>query len=186
MGLIKRINTVYELKKEFEKFNRDYYTLKAYETILEYYGDFGEDIELDVIDIASKFDETLDVWDLIENYGLTEWYDKIDLSDIELTIDACLEIVSDEEYLFENLPEDVCYYDNEIKEYVIPDYDRKVKLEDISNNHLLKSELLNHEYLKDMIEWFCSKKELFELVIEELSMYTTAWNLEDSILYIVY
>ena len=49
--LYKLISTPYELREEFKKYNRDYYTLNEYEAILEYFNT-NHLVKLDVISIC--------------------------------------------------------------------------------------------------------------------------------------
>ena len=50
------IQTEYELKEQFKLFNRDYYSLEAYEAMLDMFDD-SELTELDVIAICCEFNE---------------------------------------------------------------------------------------------------------------------------------
>lgn len=51
--LYKLITTPYELREEFKKYNRDYYTLNEYEAILEYFNT-NHLVKLDVISICTN------------------------------------------------------------------------------------------------------------------------------------
>jgi len=58
MALIKMIDTAHELKEEFISFDRDYFSMKACENIVNYYNILEENIVLDIIELCCKFNET--------------------------------------------------------------------------------------------------------------------------------
>jgi hypothetical protein len=67
--LYNTIGTARELKQEFMDYNRDYYSLEAYEAILDYFDNIDENVELDVIGLCCDFNEdTLD--EIIGNYNI--------------------------------------------------------------------------------------------------------------------
>ena len=62
-----------ELQKEFQEYDRDYYSLDGYEALLEFYDEIDEDMELDVIAICGDCTEygtysSCDFQDLINDY----------------------------------------------------------------------------------------------------------------------
>ena len=62
-----------ELQKEFQEYDRDYYSLDGYEALLMFYDEIDEDMELDVIAICGDCTEygnysSCDFQDLINNY----------------------------------------------------------------------------------------------------------------------
>lgn len=66
--------TAYDLKEAFIKADRDYYTLQGLETLLDYYDEIDENMELDVIAICCDCTEygdnvTCTFQDLINDYG---------------------------------------------------------------------------------------------------------------------
>ena len=67
--LVIKLDTVNQLRNEFIKCNRDQFTYEGYEAILDYYEDFNEDIELDVISICCDFNE-ITFEDFINDYSL--------------------------------------------------------------------------------------------------------------------
>ena len=63
-----------ELQKEFQEYDRDYYSLDGYEALLKFYDEIDEDMELDVIAICGDCTEygnfsSCDFQDLINDYG---------------------------------------------------------------------------------------------------------------------
>lgn len=71
--MIKRLN-VYDMKDEFVKMNRDYYSFSGLETLLEYYNMINENIELNCVDICGDCTEygeeaAFSFSDLINDYG---------------------------------------------------------------------------------------------------------------------
>lgn len=71
---MKKTLTAYDLKEAFIEANRDYYTLKGLEALLNYYDEIDENIELDVIAICCDCTEygnnvTCTFQDLINDYG---------------------------------------------------------------------------------------------------------------------
>ena len=189
MGLINRINSAYDLEKEFENYGRNYYSSEAYEAILDFYDGGGEDVELDVIAICGGFSEYTDPWDLIKSYRLEDWLDYVDLSDFGMTINEWLDNIEDKDEFYENLPEYACYYDNEIEEYVILDYSKFVALDEMDNgyvDYLISSEMKNWDNFKEIVNEYVDKEELFDLIGAELSTNTSVWNFGDSMLIINY
>ena len=62
-----------ELQKEFQEYDRDYYSIFGYDALLEFYDEIDEDMELDVIAICGDCTEygnysSYDFQDLINNY----------------------------------------------------------------------------------------------------------------------
>ena len=62
-----------ELQKEFQEYDRDYYSLDGYEALLTFYDEINEDMELDVIAICGDCTEygnfsSYDFQDLINDY----------------------------------------------------------------------------------------------------------------------
>ena len=47
----------YDMKRKFEAYGRDYYTIKGLETILDFYNEIDENIEFDVIAICCECSE---------------------------------------------------------------------------------------------------------------------------------
>jgi hypothetical protein len=67
--LYNSINTAEQLQREFISYDRNYYSLEAYEAMLDYNEQMCEDVELDVIGLCCDFNEdTLD--EIISNYNL--------------------------------------------------------------------------------------------------------------------
>jgi hypothetical protein len=67
--LYNSINTAEQLQREFISYDRNYYSLEAYEAMLDYNEQMCEDVELDVIGLSCDFNEdTLD--EIISNYNL--------------------------------------------------------------------------------------------------------------------
>lgn len=55
--MVQTINSAYALQKIFKDWNRDYYTIEAYETILEFYDSIDTNRELDVVEICGEWTE---------------------------------------------------------------------------------------------------------------------------------
>jgi len=69
--IIKTIETVSELRNEFIAYNRDHYTYEAYETMIQYFEEIGENYELDVIALCCDFNEDT-IEEIRSNYGLDD------------------------------------------------------------------------------------------------------------------
>jgi hypothetical protein len=65
------ITTAYELRNEFQSYDRDYYTFEGYEAIIEYFNMLDEDVELDVISICGDFNEDT-AEEIRRNYSIDE------------------------------------------------------------------------------------------------------------------
>lgn len=55
--LVKKIYDAEDLKEEFQRFNRDYYSLEGYQAIIDMFEETETVTELDVIAIACEFTE---------------------------------------------------------------------------------------------------------------------------------
>ena len=65
---------VYDMKDEFIKMNRDYYSFSGLEALLEYYNEIDENMELNCVDICGDCTEygeeaAFSLSDLINDYG---------------------------------------------------------------------------------------------------------------------
>ena len=67
--IIKTIETANELRNEFITYDRDYYTFEAYEAMIQYLEEIGENYELDVIALCCDFNEDT-IEEIRSNYGL--------------------------------------------------------------------------------------------------------------------
>ena len=67
--LVIKIDAVDQLRNEFIKYDRDYYSYEGYESILDYFEGFEEDIDLDVIAICCDFNE-VSFEEFINDYSL--------------------------------------------------------------------------------------------------------------------
>lgn len=100
---------VYDMKERFVAMDRDYYTFEGLESLLDYYDEIDENMELDVIAICCDCTEygegaacSLD--DLINEYGykypVEEWLEDNALEENEfnndLYIDSLVERLEDE------------------------------------------------------------------------------------------
>lgn len=93
--MVQTINSAYALQEIFKNWNRDYYTIEACETILEFYDSIDENMELDVIGICGEWTEYT-AEDLYNDYGnYCYLYDE----------EEQLQMVENEEY--EELAEDI-------------------------------------------------------------------------------
>lgn len=183
MSLIYTITGLYEFE-DFYKYvgGENDFSQNAKEKIFEYYRYLDVDIEFDPTTFAEDFTEYTDPWDIIRDYGLEEWYDRVDVHEVELTIEDWANLVEDEAYLEEILPKDALYYDEELEEYMVLDYSRKVRLDEMEDYYWLKFELLNYENFKDIINNIVDKGDLLFYVGEELEKSHTIWDLSGSIL----
>lgn len=93
------INSAYDLRTQFENYDRDYYSKAGYEKLLELYDD---DYELDVIEICGEWSEygeddcTLTIHSLINDYGyLLDCGGYTDSQLDELTDDELEEVVDE-------------------------------------------------------------------------------------------
>lgn len=66
--IYKEIYNGVQLQDEFKRFDRDYYSPAAYDAMLEYMSETGEDFCLDVIGLCCKFTEYNED-ELINDYG---------------------------------------------------------------------------------------------------------------------
>ena len=58
MALVKTYISGYELKREFEDWERDYFSIEACEEIVKYFEEFDENVELDIIGLCGDFTES--------------------------------------------------------------------------------------------------------------------------------
>ena len=102
MGLIQRLDAN-DLKDIFRSRNRDYFSHEAYQFIVDYYDELGEDKELDVIEICCYFTEiNKTVSDILEYCDEDNICDAFDLEDVkEFDIED-----ADEDRLIEMLEND--------------------------------------------------------------------------------
>ena len=71
---MKKTINVYDMKDEFIKMNRDYYSFSGLEALLEYYNMINENMELDCVGICGDCTEygeeaAFSLSDLINDYG---------------------------------------------------------------------------------------------------------------------
>lgn len=90
---------VYDMKERFVAMDRDYYTFEGLESLLDFYNEIDENMELDVIAICCDCTEygegaACSFDDLISEYGykypVEEWLDN------DLYIDSLVERLEDE------------------------------------------------------------------------------------------
>lgn len=100
---------VYDMKERFVAMDRDYYTFEGLESLLDYYDEIDENMELDVIAICCDCTEygegaVCSFNDLINEYGykypVEEWLEDNALEenkfDKDLYIDSLIERLEDE------------------------------------------------------------------------------------------
>lgn len=100
---------VYDMKERFVAMDRDYYTFEGLESLLDYYNEIDENMELDVIAICCDCTEygegaVCSFDDLINEYGykypVEEWLEDNALEenkfDKDLYIDSLIERLEDE------------------------------------------------------------------------------------------
>lgn len=66
--MVQTINSAYALQEIFKDWNRDYYSIEAYEIMLEFYNNIDVNMELDVIGICGEWTEYT-AEDLYNDYG---------------------------------------------------------------------------------------------------------------------
>lgn len=66
--MVQTINSAYALQEIFKDWDRDYYSIEAYETMLEFYDSIDANMELDVIGICGEWTEYT-AEDLYNDYG---------------------------------------------------------------------------------------------------------------------
>lgn len=93
--MVQTINSAYALQEIFKDWNRDYYTIEAYETMLQFYDSIDVNMELDVIGVCGEWTEYTaeDLYNDYRNYCYS--YDE----------EEQLQMVENEEY--EELAEDI-------------------------------------------------------------------------------
>ena len=100
---------IYDMKERFVAMDRDYYTFEGLESLLDYYDEIDENMELDVIAICCDCTEygegaVCSFDDLINEYGykypVEEWLEDNALEenkfDKDLYIDSLIERLEDE------------------------------------------------------------------------------------------
>ena len=78
MALVKTFNGA-DLKREFEAWDRDYYSLDACEKIVELFEECGGNVELDIVGLCGDFNE----YD--EDYIKSEYSNIEEIADAETT-----------------------------------------------------------------------------------------------------
>ena len=94
MALVKELDA-YDLREEFEAYDRDYYTIDGYQAILDLFEetDCGSNTNLDVIAICCDFDEETPE-DIVESYdNLEEIAECVD-EDGEIDVDALMDALN--------------------------------------------------------------------------------------------
>jgi hypothetical protein len=70
MAIIQTIDNKYDLQREFKEYDRDYYSLEAYEAMIDLFESMGDNWELDVIALCCDFTEA-DIDDIRSDYDLS-------------------------------------------------------------------------------------------------------------------
>jgi hypothetical protein len=70
MAIIQTLDK-YDLQKEFQEYDRDYYSLEGYEAMIDLFESIGENWELDVIALCCDFTEA-ELDDIRADYDLSE------------------------------------------------------------------------------------------------------------------
>ena len=91
--LVRTYDNAYDLQNLFMTRNRDYYTIDGYNAIIDYFAEFDEPVELDVVAICCDFTES-DPDDIIDDYSnLIEKEDYTD-EDGEIDVDKLLDFLN--------------------------------------------------------------------------------------------
>ena len=85
MSLVITIDTADELRDQFKMYNRDEFTLNAYQALVDYYHDCDLDVELDVAGICCEWTEA-DWKDVQSDYNNHE--DLVECDNIEDFVNA--------------------------------------------------------------------------------------------------
>lgn len=106
--------------------------------------------------------------------------DEIDLTDYILTAKEWIEAAEAKDEFFELMPEDVWTYEND--QYQLIEPDRKVSLGELDHqDYVIKEEMQYWDDLRNIVSEYVSNADFFDILHDELSDYTTCWNLGDSI-----
>ena len=99
------IDSASDLREHFRAYDRDYFTLDAYQSLIDYYDDCGEDLELDVIAICCDWCEA-DWEDIQSDYNNHE-----DLANCD-NIDDFLEVLNEYTYAVRTTDDKIlfCYF----------------------------------------------------------------------------
>jgi hypothetical protein len=96
--------TAYDLRREFERFDRDYYSIEAYEKMIEIFDDTP--FELDVIGLCCSFaeftpEEFFDDWEMILGKDIFHDYQAEYYEENEIENPTLEEINDSEDYAME-------------------------------------------------------------------------------------
>lgn len=76
--IYKTINNGNELQREFQEYNRDHYSIEAYDAMIQLFTETDTNFELDVIALCCDFNEDsdediLDYYEVPEDKDILEW-----------------------------------------------------------------------------------------------------------------
>jgi hypothetical protein len=100
--LVKTIDTASELRQEFVKYDRDYYSFEFYKAVMDYFDDVSnEPTELDVIAICCDFNE-MTVNEIINDYNIEieENEDKKEAVENYLSMNTWYQETEDNKFIF--------------------------------------------------------------------------------------
>ena len=69
--LSSKIYTREDLRQKFVDYDRDYYSYQGYQAIIDYFDEFENDVELDVIGLCCDFNEETKE-EIMSNYNIEE------------------------------------------------------------------------------------------------------------------
>lgn len=96
------IDSAEDLRERFIAYDRDNFTLDAYQSLIDYYDEVGEDLELDVIALCCDWSEA-DWKDIQSDYSNHE-----DLADCD-NIDDFLEVLNNYTYAVKTTDDNILY-----------------------------------------------------------------------------
>lgn len=85
--LVRTINNEYDLQKAMSEANRDYYSLKAYKILVDYYNETETPIEFDAVGISCDFNEC-DLEEIKDNYEHLPEFKDVDWDDEQSVCEA--------------------------------------------------------------------------------------------------
>ena len=79
----------YDLQREFQKFDRDYFSLDGYQAMLDLFDECDGNTELDVIGLVCDFseDDPLDIIDQYFDDEREDFFDEDEIVDIDKLMD---------------------------------------------------------------------------------------------------
>ena len=99
--LVIKIDAVDQLRNEFVKCDRDYYSYDGYQAILDYFNELEEDIELDIVAICGDFNE-VSFEEFINDYN-------VELEEDEIQEEAVIDYLDNNAGFYQILDDTIIY-----------------------------------------------------------------------------